>query len=268
MSAGDRAFVGSIPEIYDRYLGPMLFDPYAEELASRLSGFQGAILETAAGTGRLTRALIRSVGSGSTITATDLNEPMLARAADEVRSDLVRWQPADALSLPFEDGMFDAVVCQFGVMFFPDKIKAFKEAHRVLRPGKAFLFNVWHDLPRNELSFVADKTVAQCFPSNPPRFLRRGPWGYQDRALIEIDLRAAGFGKITFELVERETPAHSAAEAALGLCKGSPLRSEIEERDPARLDAVVEAVSEALKARFGDGPIKGKGQALVVTAVT
>ena len=139
MSASDRAFVGSIPEIYDRYLGPMLFEPYADELAGRLSGFEGEILETAAGTGRLTRALIRAMAPGSTITATDLNEPMLARAAEEVRSDLVSWQPADALNLPFEDGKFDAVVCQFGVMFFPDKIKAFKEAHRVLRPGKALL---------------------------------------------------------------------------------------------------------------------------------
>jgi SAM-dependent methyltransferase len=268
MSAGDRAFVGSIPEIYERYLGPMLFEPYADELAGRLSGFRGAILETAAGTGRLTRALIRSVAPGSAITATDLNEPMLARAAEEVRSDLVSWQPADAMNLPFNNGRFDAVVCQFGVMFFPDKIKAFKEAHRVLRPGKAFLFNVWHDLPQNELSFIADQTVAKCFPSNPPGFLRRGPWGYQDRAVIEQDLRAAGFKKIAFEIINIETPANSAAEAALGLCKGSPLRAEIEERDPGRLDAVVEAVSQALRAQFGEGPIRGKGQALVVTAVT
>lgn len=268
MSEADRAFVGSIPEMYDRYMGPMLFEPYATELAGRFSGFKGNILETAAGTGRLTRALTRAVAPGSTITATDLNEPMLARATKEVQSHAVSWKPADALNLPFDDGQFDAVVCQFGVMFFPDKIRAFKEARRVLRSGKTLLFNVWHDLPQNELSFVADQTLAACFPSNPPGFLRRGPWGYQDRAIIEKDLNAAGFGHITFEIVNIDTPANSAAEAAIGLCKGSPLRAEIEERDSSGLDAVVEAVTKALKARFGEGPIKGKGQALVVTAVT
>lgn len=267
MSNGDRAFVGSIPELYDRYLGPMLFEPFATELASRLSGFSGPILESAAGTGRLTRALLRTVAPASRITATDLNEPMLARAAQEIQSNAVSWRTADAMNLPFENEQFDAVICQFGVMFFPDKVKAFSEARRVLRRGKTFLFNVWHDLPQNELSFVADRVVAECFPSNPPSFYRRLPWGYQDRSVIEADLKAAGFTQIAFEIVNRDTPANSAADAAIGLCKGSPLRTEIEERDPDRLDAIVDAVTKALQAQFGDGPIKGKGQALVVTAV-
>lgn len=267
MSTGDRAFVGSIPEIYDRYLGPMLFEPYATDLAARLSGFEGELLETAAGTGRLTKALIRAIAPTARIVATDLNEPMLVKAAEEVHSERVSFLPADAQELPFADGRFDALVCQFGVMFFPDKIKAFKEARRVLRPGKTLLFNVWHDLPRNELSFVTDRTLAACFPSSPPGFLRRGPWGYQDKATIERDLKSTGFGRTAFEVINIDTPANSAMEAALGLCTGSPLRTEIEERDPSALNGVVEAVTKALTAQFGDGPIRGKGQALVVTAV-
>src|SRR5579863_6701345 len=208
--SGDRAFGGSIPELYDRYLGPMLFDPYAHDLARRFAGFEGALLETAAGTGRVTRALAAAVGPGATITATDLSEPMLVQAADVVRAPNIRWGQADAQALPFGDESFDAVVCQFGVMFFPDKAAGFSEARRVLRPRGRFVFNVWDSLAANDVTRTVVEAVASLFPEDPPRFFERTPHGYHDTARIRSDLAQAGFGVTQIETVALKTSARSA----------------------------------------------------------
>jgi len=266
MNDGDRAFVGSIPEIYDRYMGPTFFEPYALDLARRLTGFDGALLETAAGTGRVTRALVHALGPGATIMATDLNEPMLARAGENIRATNIQWRQADAQALPFEDDRFDAVVCQFGVMFFPDKAAAYAESRRVLRPGGRFVFNVWDGLDLNDISKVVHETVASLFPDDPPAFFARVPFGYCDEARIRGELAEAGFSSVEVERVALETPAASAADAAMGLCTGTPLRNEIEGRRPGGLQAVVQTVTEILFREFGHGAIVGRGQALVVTA--
>lgn len=267
MSETDRAFVGSIPEIYDRCLGPTLFEPYARDLAQRFRGFQGDLLETAAGTGRVTRALVEAAGPNASITATDLNAPMLARAAELLNRPNVTWRQADAQALPFADASFDAVVCQFGVMFFPDKAAGLAEAGRVLRPGGRFVFNVWDKLEANTLSKVAHDALAALFPEDPPRFLERTPFAWHDPTAIREALAQAGFDSIEIETIALPTPARSAAEFAEGLCLGSPLRADLEARRPAdELDAIVQAVAQALAREFGDGPIVGAGQALVVSA--
>lgn len=265
MPQTDQAFVGAIPEIYDRLLGPTLFEPYAQELAARFKGFDGELLETAAGTGRVTRALAEAAPLAA-ITATDLNEPMLAKAASSVRAANVRFQQADAQALPFPDHRFEAVVCQFGVMFFPDKAKAFAETRRVLRPHGRFVFNVWGDLAHNDIARGVHEAVAAFFPQDPPAFLARTPYGWNDRQVITAALSAAGFADVQVETVALPTPAASAADAARGLCLGSPLRGEIEARGPDRLEPAAQAAAEALEARFGAGRIAPPGQALVVTA--
>jgi len=161
VAKGDTAFSGSIASIYDDYLGPLIFEPYAQDLANRLSALRAErVLETAAGTGIVTHALLRVLSGGASVVATDLNQPMLDRAAERVASSRVSWQKADAQSLPFPDGAFDAVVCQFGVMFFPDKQKAFREARRVLRPGGRFIFNVWDGIEHNEFADLVNAAVA------------------------------------------------------------------------------------------------------------
>src|SRR5688572_3462352 len=136
VSDSDKLFAGSIPEIYDEYLVPLIFEPYAEDLAARLISRPVAnVLELAAGTGVVTRRLAAVLRGDVSIVATDLNQPMLDRAARTGTARPVDWRQADALQLPFADASFDAVICQFGVMFFPDKVRAFAEARRVLRPG-------------------------------------------------------------------------------------------------------------------------------------
>ncbi|WP_312163790.1 methyltransferase domain-containing protein [Phenylobacterium sp.] len=265
MSATDRAFVGSIPEVYDRCLGPMLFEPYAIEMADRFKGFAGALLETAAGTGRVTRHLARAA-PGARITATDLNEPMLAKAAELIAAPNVEWRQADAQALPFEDASFDAVVTQFGVMFFPDKPAGYREAHRVLKPGGRFVFNVWDALEANDVSKIANESVAALFPDDPPAFLARTPFGYHDEAHIRAALAQAGFGGVEIETVSREIRSDSAQAAAEGLCTGTPLLGEIEARRPGGAGEAIAAVAEALTRALGSGAIVGKGQALVVTA--
>ena len=269
MTDSDKAFAGSMPALYDRHLGPLLFEPYARDLAGRLEiGAGGRVLETAAGTGILTRALARALPAGAAITATDLNQPMLDLAARRLDAPNVTWRQADALSLPFGDGTFDAVVCQFGVMFFPDKVAGFAEARRVLKPGGRFLFNVWDRIGENDIPAAVNDAVAALFPQDPPGFMARTPHGYHDTERIRDELGAAGFRRIDIGTVTLRGRADSAADPAIGFCKGSPLRHEIEARDASRLDEVADQVAEAVARRFGQGPVEGKLQAHVVAAVS
>ncbi|HEV8679877.1 MAG TPA: methyltransferase domain-containing protein [Stellaceae bacterium] len=263
----DRVFTGSIPALYEQYLGPLIFAPYADELAARVaSAAPKSLLETAAGTGILTRALVRSLPETAQIIASDLNQPMLDFAAGQPGTARVVWRQADALALPFFERSFDVVACQFGAMFFPDKVGAYREALRVLRPGGRLVFSVWDSIEENEFAAVVTAAVAALFPANPPSFLARTPHGYHDAARIRGELAAAGFSRVAVETIERRSRAPSHRDPAIGYCQGTPLRNEIEARDAARLGEATEAAAAALGSRFGAGPVDGKMQALVITA--
>ncbi len=267
MAQTDTVFAGSIPAFYDRYLGPLLFEPYAADLAARLANIaQGQVLETAAGTGIVTCMLVRALPEAVAIVATDLNQPMLDFAAAKPGVGRVTWRQADALSLPFEEKSFDAVVCQFGVMFFPDKRAAYQEARRVLKPSGRFIFSVWDRLAENEISQIVSEAVAALFPEDPPRFLDRTPYVYYDIGTIRGELTEAGFSSVAAETVQQLSRARSCRDAVVGLCEGSPLRNEIEARDPTRLSAATDAAANAVADRFGSGPINAKMQAHVITA--
>jgi len=262
----DKAFTGSIPELYETYLVPLLFEPYAAQLTARL-GLKSLsrVLEIAAGTGVLTRALASVLPSHTSLVATDLNQSMIDHASSLGISRPVEWRQADALQLPFADGTFDAVVCQFGVMFFPDKAKAFAEARRVLRDGGVFLFSVWDRIAENEFADVVTTSLAPLFPDDPPRFLARTPHGYHDPAVIERDVEDGGFKtapRVT--TVAAISRAASARIPAVAYCQGTPLRNEIESRGTVTLDAVTDAAVEALARRFGRGEVVGKIQAHIV----
>ena len=267
MAKIDTVFSGSIPSLYDRYLGPLIFEPYAEDLASRLAALSPSrVLETAAGTGIVTRALLRALPAEVSIVATDLNQPMLDHAAARVSSDRVSWQTADAQALPFPDRSFDAVVCQFGVMFFPDRQQAYREARRVLKPGGHFVFNVWDAIKHNEFANLVTAAVADMFADDPPGFLARTPHGYHDRQKAVAEVRGAGFANVTAETITRRSVAATCRDAAIGFCQGTPLRSEIEARGGDRLAEATEAAAKRISAAFGNGPVDGKMQAHVITA--
>ena len=188
----DKVFTGSIPELYDTYLVPLIFEPYAVDLVNRLASRSPTrVLEIAAGSGVVTRTLASVLPDSVSIVATDLNQPMLDQASTLGTERPVEWRQADAMQLPFQDGMFDAVVCQFGVMFFPGKSKAFAEAHRVLSPGGAFIFNVWDRIKENEFADTVTKALESLFPTDPPRFLARTPHGYYDCPTIVITVGCA-----------------------------------------------------------------------------
>src|SRR5215813_3459592 len=267
MTETDIIFAGSIPLLYDKYLGSVLFEPFAEDLAKRLSELSaGRVLETAAGTGIATRALLRSIPISVSLVATDLNQPMLDHAAAQTSASNVTWQKIDAQSLPFADGTFDAVVCQFGVMFFPEKPRAYREARRVLKPGGHFIFNVWDRIEDNEFSDVVTAAMAEMFPDDPPLFLARTPYGYHDQRLIVDELRSAGFTVTKLETLTRRSLASSCRDPAIGFCQGSPLRNEIESRDASRLAEATELAGRRIRERFGDGSVDGKMQAHVIIA--
>jgi Methylase involved in ubiquinone/menaquinone biosynthesis len=266
----DKTFAGSIPKFYEEYLVPLIFEPYAGDLASRLASRKSArklsrVLEIAAGTGVVTRRLASMLPADVSIVATDLNQPMLDTAAEMGTSRPVEWRAADAMQLPFEDGAFDAVVCQFGVMFFPDKAKAFAEARRVLGPGGVLLFNVWDRIEENEFADAVTTSLESLFPKDPPRFLARTPHGYHDVALVGRDLRGGGFVALPqVDTVAARSKAASPRIPAVAYCQGTPVRSEIEARDKTRLDEATDLAAAALARRFGSGAVDSKIQAHIV----
>jgi SAM-dependent methyltransferase len=267
-SSSDTKFAGSIPALYDAYFVPMLFEPYAVDLVNRVQALRASrILEIAAGTGALTRALASATPADTAIVATDLNPAMLERAAAIGTSRPVEWRQADAMQLPFPEGAFELVVCQFGAMFFPDKAHAFGEARRVLAPGGAFVFNVWDKMADNEFTDVVTTALESVFPEDPPRFMERTPHGYHDPRNIERDVAGGGFESapeiIAVDAVSR---APSARIAAIAFCQGTPLRNEIEARDPSRLGEATGTAEAALARRFGAGAIEGRMRAYVVVA--
>jgi ubiquinone/menaquinone biosynthesis C-methylase UbiE len=268
MTASDKAFTGSIPQFYDRLLVPMLFEPYARDLAQRIKIHEPRdVLETAAGTGVLTRALLSALPAAS-ITATDLNEPMLEQAKTHLAGNSrIKWQQADALALPFGNASFDIVACQFGVMFFPDKIRGYSETRRVLKPGGRFFFNVWDKIEENDFANVVHQTMQQVFSDDPPQFMARTPHGYHDAGRIRTDLTAAGFGDIAIEAVAHRSRASSPKDPAIAFCQGTPMRGEIEACGEPDLEAATQQAADALARRIGNGPIEGRIKALVISAV-
>ena len=263
MTETRRPFEHSTPELYNRYMGPLLFEPYAKVVAERAALLQPErILETAAGTGIVTRALHDAVAQAQ-IVATDVNPAMLEMAAQQLGSHRVSFQPADAQDLPFDDESFDLVVCQFGAMFFPERVRAHEEARRVLRTNGHYLLVSFDRLELNPVPRAAGNAVAALFPDDPPAYMEHGPFSYADPAIIEHDLLAAGFTRIQLETIALTTPV-DARDAARGLVLGSPFRSEIVRRDPSALDRALNAVTAALAQWDGhDAPMS----AHLVTAI-
>lgn len=268
MVATDKVFAGSIPKLYDEYLVPLIFADFAADMAARVAALApSSVLEIAAGTGAVTRALAARLPTDVRYVATDLNEPMLAIAAERLADDpRLSWRRADAQSLPFDAAAFDVVCCQFGAMFFPDRIMAYGEAKRVLTPGGVFLFNVWDRIEDNELAHEVTSALSALFPDDPPRFLARTPHGYCDETIIATELKAAGFRDVAIARRTAISRAPTPAYAAIAYCQGTPLRSEIESRAADGLQAATDKATAAIATRWGSATVEAKMQGLVITA--
>ena len=268
MAATDKVFAGSIPELYEKLIVTLIFEPYARDLANRIAGIgPHDVLETAAGTGVVTRAMASRLPADTRIVVTDLNQPMLDHAkAKHAPDKRIVWQQADALALPFADQGFDVVACQFGAMFFPDKVQGYREARRMLKPGGCFLFNVWDRISENEFADTVTQALATIFPQDPPQFLARTPHGYYDVDQIRAELIAAGFSTISVDAVDDRSKASSPRHPAVAYCQGTPLRNEIEARDASRLEEATDHAAQAIARQFGDGAVDGRIRAFVITA--
>jgi len=267
----DTIFAGSIPELYERYMVPLLFEHYAADLATRIAAqLPTRVLEIAAGTGVVTRQLAKRLPQSTEIVATDLNQEMLDTATALMTSVTetshpVDWQPANAMQLPFPDASFDVIACQFGVMFFPDKTKAYSEARRVLRAGGKFIFNVWDSLAHNEFAETVQQSLEALYPQQPPKFMERIPHGYFDLPTITRDLAQGGFTAApAFTTITARSRASSPRHPAVAICQGTPLRNELESRQPNLLAKATETATAAIAQKFGSGTVDGKMQAHIV----
>ena len=247
---------------------PLIFESYARDIARRAAALSPkAVLETAAGSGVVTRALAPGLSPDASYIVTDLNQPMLDYAATRQNADdRITWRKADAQALPFEDATFDLVCCQFGAMFFPDRPSAYREARRVLKSNGYFLFNAWDRIEENVFADDVTNALAEFFPSDPPRFMARTPHGYHDTALIRSDLEKAGFSNVTIETRAEQSRAPSPRQVAVAYCQGTPLRNEIEARGPDKLEAATEHAASAIARKHGTGEVAAKIQAHIVLA--
>lgn len=268
MTEIDRVFAGSLPKFYDTLCVPLIFEAYANDMAARVAALAPrAVLETAAGTGAVTRALAPRLGADVRYAVTDLNQPMLDYAAQRQGEDArIEWRQADALSLPFDAASFDVVLCQFGAMFFPDRVAGCAEARRVLKPGGHYLFSVWDRIEENVFADEVTQALAGLFPQDPPRFMVRAPHGYFDLGQVREDVRRAGFSDIRIETRSEVSRSPSAREVATALCHGTPLRGEIEARQSGGLARATDAATAEITRRHGSGPVAGKMQAHIVSA--
>ena len=260
-------FVGSIPAFYDRHLGPVIFEPHARDLARRIAAGRSArVLETACGTGMATRRILELLPADAAYVATDLNPDMVAHARTALAADRrVDWRTADAQQLPFADGTFDTVTMQFGMMFVPDKDRAFREAWRVLAPGGRFVFNVWDAFAGNPFGRITYEVGASLFPENPPAFYKT-PFGDHDPDAHTDRARRAGFAAVTVEGVALEGVSESAEHFAAGLIRGNPIALDIESRGTVSCEEVEHHLAEALRRELGDRPVRTPLHAWVITA--
>jgi SAM-dependent methyltransferase len=257
------AFSRTIPENYDRYLGPYIFEPFALDIAGRVAPDTRRILEIACGTGRVTAHLRESLRAAD-LTATDINPDMLDIAKKRLDRENIHWQQADAQALPFEDGQFDAVICQFGFMFVPDQSAALGETYRVLRPGGKLLFSTWDKLENNPSFFLANQHVAGYFPEEPPLFFHL-PFSLYNTDLLESLTRNAGFVDVTITPTIKSCTSDSAAGVATGMLEGSPMFTAITDRDAELLPVIKSSLTAALAAEFGDKPLKSQMKAWIVS---
>jgi ubiquinone/menaquinone biosynthesis C-methylase UbiE len=266
----DKIFAGSIPENYDRYMVPLIFEPYASDIAHRAASLSpNSVLEIAAGTGVVTRALAPKLPPNANYIVTDLNQPMVDYAASRQPQDTrIKWRQADALALPFDNATFDLVCCQFGAMFFPDRASGYREARRVLKPGGHFLFNVWDRIEENVFAHDVTNALAKLFPNDPPRFLARTPHGYHDTALIHSELKDAGFSRVVIDTRAEQSRASSPRVPAVAYCQGTVLRNEIEAREAGSLESATDYAASVIADRHGSGEVAAKIQAHVIAAAT
>ncbi len=262
----DTGFAGSVPQHYETYLGPLFFEPYAEDLAKRVGGGRQRILEIACGTGRVTRHLVQKLAPGGRLVATDLNADMLAIAKQKIGNEGIDWQVADAHSLPFDDGDFELVVCQFGVMFFQEKGQALAEISRVLQKGGRFLFNTWAAVESNAVSHMANEVLKESFPDDPPSFFEKGPYSMHDPARIKSLLEEAGFTGMKVETVDIISVAPSPDEPVNGLLDGTPVSAFLREQGQQATD-VRQRLRQRLVNQFGEKNLPLPMRALVCEAV-
>ncbi|MGR9245739.1 class I SAM-dependent methyltransferase [Rhizobium leguminosarum] len=257
-------FEEGVADLYETLLVPILIEPYASQMAVVADRSKpGSVLEVAAGTGALTRALRATLDPTTEIVATDLSQAMIDVGAPSLTMSRTHWMHADAQNLPFAPSMFDLVVCQFGVMFFPDKLKAYGEAKRVLRSGGRFLFSTWGSLSANDFASCVDECLANLFPSDPPDFLRRLPYSYVDPRLIKAQVTSAGFEAVSCDRVKLTSVATTAHDVAAAFCQGTPLRREMEWRAPEHISEIVDEVAERVESRHGARPCGGMSALIV-----
>ncbi len=268
MPVSDKNFTGSIPDIYDSYLVPLIFEEFASDMAARVAKSEPErVLETAAGSGVVTRALAPLLGSEAQYVVTDLNQPMLDRAAaQQSANDSIVWQAADATSLPFDDNSFDAACCQFGVMFFPDQLIGYREIKRVLHRGGTYVFNVWDKIEENIFADIVTKAVSELYPDDPPLFLARTPHGYFDIKAIMAELFNAGFSNVEVTTKQTQSTASDPMHPAIAYCQGTPLRNEILARDPDGLDRATKHAGARIANFIGTGKTSAKIQGHIFVA--
>ena len=264
MVTDSKRFSGSIPENYHHYMVPLLFEPYSKHLVSELGHLQGGpVLEIACGTGSVTGHLRKSLPRDAQLVATDISSEMLEFAKRDLgHLQGLELRSADAMDLPFSSSSFEAVICQFGIMFLPDKRQGLSEIFRVLREGGTAYVSTWSDIAHNELLDVANQAIQALDLKEPISFT--GGCRYGDVDSIRADFEASGFQDLEFSVVTKRSKAPGIENALNSLVNGTTLASKLDEQD--LLQAGTEAIRDSYRSAFGDGAVSAQMQAIFCKA--
>ena len=268
MSQQAFTFSGEAAKSYDQYLGPFLFEPSALMLSALVPPhYKGQVLELAAGTGRLTQHLVRRLANPAQLTVTDLNPDMLAIAEKKADHTGMRYQVEDMQQLSFADESFDLVICQYGVMFPPDKAKVFREMHRVLKPGGQMIFSTWdstREIPF--LTLLFDEILLPFFQT-PDKTKYVVPFHMHHPEQLHELMEQAGFQQRSLEKIDLTGTAASPAELVQGFIYKHQMGHEIREQDPDAVERIAHLLEEEIGQRFGKGPVTCQLRCLVGIAL-
>lgn len=261
-------FNGSVPEVYETVLGNFIFEPFAVDIVNRISNKNAFnVLELAAGTGRVTKHLIHAFSPNAKIVASDISLPMMEKAKLVVSSQNLTWQQVDIADIPFSEGSFDVIVCQFGVMFLQDKLRAFSEIRRVLKLGGQLLFSTWACIEENPIWKISNQVATKFFGPAPAAIQKSGPFSICNAVDAEAQLHDAGFIHTKVEKQRITSSISSASLAAKGFIHGLPLKDIIIKQNPEILSQIQEEMENSFADHFGNNPLTASFTAFVFEAI-
>lgn len=257
---------GTPAEIYERHMVPAIFSRWAPDLLQAARVQTGErVLDVACGTGAVTRLLAERVGLTGNVVSLDINPGMLAVARRTVLGPNIEWLESSALDMPLPDATFDAVVCQQGLQFFPDRPAALSEMRRVLKPGGRLALACWRSIEHTPGYLALEQALARRIG---PEKAALPPFSFGDAAALRGIVVGARFREVNLRAEAKMVRFLSAEHMVRAVVGGAPtMMGALTEQGEGVLDAIIAEVTEATRQYVDDEGWATPAVSHIVTAV-